>query len=108
MALNRLRKEQFFSVGELKEETSAGNICLRWLKCFPAPPVPISNREALQYWSWDHKWPIMSIGATNIHMKVGEEANSHMQSVQAMKERAVPLSFHAREDTDPQQDTFGW
>ena len=41
-------------------------------------------------------------------MKVGEEVNSQMQSVQAMKERAVPLSFHPGEDTDPQQDTFGW
>lgn len=41
-------------------------------------------------------------------MKVGEEVNSQMQSAQAMKERAVPLSFHTREDTDPQQATFGW
>lgn len=66
MALNRLRKGQFFSVGEREEETSAGNICLRWLS-FPTPPVPTNNHKAPQCWSWDYKWPTTSTRATNLH-----------------------------------------
>lgn len=89
MALNRLRKGQFFSVGELKEETSAGNICLRWLKCFPTPPLPTNNHKAPQCWSWDYKWPMRSTRATNLHIKVGEEVDSQMQSVHAMPCAAV-------------------
>lgn len=98
MALNRLSKGQLFSAGELKPETSAGDICPGWLKCLTAPPVPTDNWEALQCWSWDYKWPITSTGATNLQIKVGKWVNSQIQSVQTMKEGTV-LSFHPRGHT---------